>query len=187
MEKIFMGLDIGSISAKAVGMTASGRVLFKESRRVHGRPAQAAAELLKNAKAIVSNVIVTGSGAAALKGQGYKAIGEFKAIVKAVSALDPDVRTIFEMGGETSKFVRINISNGSPFSHLWSVESHSRGVKTVAKLATITEYGMNGDCAAGTGSFIDQQAERLHYGIEEIGPLVCKADRCARVAQERQA
>ncbi len=182
MQKVFVGIDIGSVSAKIAAMGESGEVVFKESCRVHGRPADSALELLKKIRFEVSNVIVTGSGAASLKCRGYKTAGEFKAIVKAVSVLYPEVRTIFEMGGETSKFIRIEIPPNPPLSHLWSVESHSRGVKAGGEGAVITEYGINGDCAAGTGSFIDQQAERLHYNVQDIGGLVCDAKRCARVA-----
>ncbi|MBC7293688.1 MAG: CoA activase, partial [Thermoleophilia bacterium] len=46
----------------------------------------------------------------------------------------------------------------------------------------IADYGTNGDCAAGTGSFMDQQASRLLYDIEEVGDIVQGAGKAASIA-----
>ncbi|MFQ6043176.1 MAG: acyl-CoA dehydratase activase, partial [Candidatus Poribacteria bacterium] len=46
----------------------------------------------------------------------------------------------------------------------------------------IQDYERNGECAAGTGSFIDQQATRLQYDIEDIGDIVMSADKAAIIA-----
>ena len=79
----------------------------------------------------------------------------------------PQVRTVFEIGGESSKYIRLE--NGG-----------------------IQDYDRSGECAAGTGSFLDQQALRMQYSVEEVGELVCGAGcaariagRCSRVRQER--
>ena len=85
---------------------------------------------------------------------------EFKAIARAIGALHPDVTTVFEMGGETSKFIRLETD------------------QTTGRVG-IADYGTNGDCAAGTGSFMDQQANRLLYDIEDVGEIVGgNADTC---------
>jgi len=73
------------------------------------------------------------------------------------------VVTVFEMGGESSKFLRL------------VTDPASGGVG-------ILDYETNGDCAAGTGSFIDQQATRLRYEVEEVGAIACSARSAARVA-----
>ena len=57
------------------------------------------------------------------------------------------------MGGETSKFLRLDTD----------CETGCAG---------IADYQTNGDCAAGTGSFMDQQASRLLYEIEDVGDIV---------------
>ena len=88
---------------------------------------------------------------------------EFKAIARAIGALHPDVTTVFEMGGETSKFI-----------HLETDASTGR--------VGIADYGTNGDCAAGTGSFMDQQANRLLYDIEDVGDIVGGAGKAASIA-----
>ena len=75
----------------------------------------------------------------------------------------PEVRTVFEMGGESSKYIRLEPTNQSRY-------------------LGITDYSSSGDCAAGTGSFIDQQATRLLYKVEEVGPIACEASCAARVA-----
>src|SRR5208283_3767566 len=51
-----------------------------------------------------------------------------------------------------------------------------------SKYLGILDYSSSGDCAAGTGSFIDQQASRLRYSVEEVGHAVCGASCSARVA-----
>ena len=73
----------------------------------------------------------------------------------------PEVRTVFEMGGESSKYIRLDPAP----AHLG-----------------ITDYQTSGDCAAGTGSFIDQQASRLLYSVEDVGAAACGASCAARVA-----
>jgi len=78
-----------------------------------------------------------------------------------VGTLHPDVRTVFEMGGVNSKFISLSIENG---------------------VVGISDYEKNGDCAAGTGSFIDQQASRLQYAVEDIGEVVKHAGKQATVA-----
>ena len=57
------------------------------------------------------------------------------------------------MGGETSKFLRLETDG-------------------IDGCAGIADYQTNGDCAAGTGSFMDQQASRLLYDIEDVGDIV---------------
>jgi predicted CoA-substrate-specific enzyme activase len=49
-------------------------------------------------------------------------------------------------------------------------------------VAGIEDYEKSGDCAAGTGSFLDQQAVRLKYQVEEIGDIVRTAERSAKIA-----
>ena len=66
------------------------------------------------------------------------------------------------MGGETSKFIRL--------------EAGFDGC------AGIADYQSNGDCAAGTGSFMDQQASRLLYDIEDVGDIVAGAGKAASIA-----
>ena len=67
---------------------------------------------------------------------------EITAQAEAAIAIDPEVDTIFEIGGQDSKY--ISIDNG-----------------------VIVDFEMNKACAAGTGSFLEEQAERLGISIKE--------------------
>ena len=144
-------------------------VLATAYRRIKGSPADTARELLGHVLAVLPEGLLTG---VSVTGTGGRLVGrildipyenEFKAIARAVGALHPDVTTVFEMGGETSKFI-----------HLETDEASGR--------VGIADYGTNGDCAAGTGSFMDQQANRLRYDIEDVGDIVRGAGKAASIA-----
>ncbi|MBC7293392.1 MAG: hypothetical protein H5T84_04650, partial [Thermoleophilia bacterium] len=88
-------------------------VLATAYRRIKGSPTEATRELLSRVLAALPPGLVTG---ARVTGTGGRLVGqllnipyenEFKAIARAVGKLHPDVRTVFEMGGETSKFIRL--------------------------------------------------------------------------------
>ncbi len=195
---INIGLDIGAVSLKlaAIGSkkdrsllegiprqsgdfffhqlpddsTMAGRpLLVSQYRRIQGSPIQSTFDLLKDLyehlpEQHVEGIRVTGSGSQLIaKILGIYFENEFRALAKGVGAIYPSVRTVFEMGGETSKYVRL--------------EPSTRG-----KYLGILDYSSSGDCAAGTGSFIDQQASRLLYQVEEVGAAACRANSAARIA-----
>ena len=143
--------------------------LLSRSRPVHGNPLQAALQLLEKFLAgvpenTVAGVRVTGLGArliAQALNAGFE--NEFRAVAKGVRALYPEARTVFEMGGETCKYLRLDPDDHSSY-------------------LGISDYSASGDCAAGTGGFIEQQASRLRYEVEDVGPAACGANCAARVA-----
>jgi len=142
-------------------------MLLSQYRRTKGEPILATYNLLEELREYLSEVDgirVTGSGST-LVGEllGASQENDFRAVAKGVGVLHPEVKTIFEMGGANSKYIRINIDEESG-------------------IVGIQDYERNGECAAGTGSFIDQQATRLQYDIEDIGDIVMSADKAAIVA-----
>ena len=150
-------------------MAGERPVLVTRYRRIKGSPSEATRALLDELFAVVAGdtvrgVRVTGSGGR-LIGQALDATyeNEFKAIARGLAGLHPDVVTVFEMGGETSKYLRLDTDG------------------TTGRTG-IADYQTNGDCAAGTGSFIDQQASRLMYEIEDVGDIVIAAGRAANIA-----
>ena len=193
---VYLGLDIGAVSLKLAAVAQeeellarlaghgegffpaaapAGSLLFGRSlvlssvRPVHGNPLQAALELLEQA---LSCVPVEAIGGLRVTGLGGKLIAEalnagfeneFRAVAKGVRALYPQARTIFEMGGETCKYIRLDPDDHSSY-------------------LGISDYSASGDCAAGTGGFIEQQASRLRYAVEDVGPAACAASCAARVA-----
>ena len=184
----YAGIDIGAVSAtaavvadRAVAKFAGGwraspdcgddaaRVWLSPYRRTRGRPLSAACELLEDVVSSVgpdniAGVCLTGSGSALAAGKlDTHVVNEFQAIAAGLWRMGVAARTVFEMGGETSKYLLLS-----------AVE---RGA-----VPGIVDYATNGDCAAGTGSFLDQQAGRLKYAIEDVGEVVLGAGRAARVA-----
>jgi predicted CoA-substrate-specific enzyme activase len=183
---INIGLDIGAISLKlaALGTPADRHILeavpaaqpdfrltelnghpllLSDYRRIAGSPIQSTYDLLNELYAIipedrVEGMRVTGSGSRTIaKVLGLFFENEFKAIAHMIAVFYPHVRTVFELGGENAKYIRLE--NGG-----------------------ILDYDRSGECAAGTGSFLDQQALRMQYSVEEVGGLVCQANCAARIA-----
>ncbi len=198
-KRISVGLDIGAVSLKLAALghpddTESLQAIASDSetfflsqlppsssprsraplilsryRRLQGSPAQSAFNLLREFFALVpveevAGIRLTGSGGrlvAKLLKAGFE--NEFRAVATGIRTLCPDVRTVFEMGGESSKY--LHLDSGVRPGHLG-----------------IVDYRSSGECAAGTGSFIDQQADRLLYSVEDVGAAACSANCAARIA-----
>jgi predicted CoA-substrate-specific enzyme activase len=158
---------------RASGM---GSIVVSKCRRSLGNPFQSALDLLHEFQMLLPDswefaLSVTGSGghhvAEALK---VPSENEFKAIARGVSAVYPQFRTVLEMGGENSKYI------------LLDGYRNRDGADLANNPAGILDYSMSSQCAAGTGSFIDQQASRLQYRVEDIGAVALKANSTARIA-----
>lgn len=162
-----MGIDIGSTSTKAVIVNLKGEVLADMYRRTQGNPIDATKKILATiSKFADSTLNVKGVGTT---GSGRKMVGaiigadrivnEITAHATGTSATDPNVETIFEIGGQDAKF--ISLHDGIPH-----------------------DSNMNYVCAAGTGSFVEEQASKLGFGLTEIGDAVMdtsppySSDRC---------
>ncbi|MFH0982666.1 MAG: acyl-CoA dehydratase activase [Planctomycetota bacterium] len=144
-------------------------VLVTEYRRTRGQALAAVRQLLAEVLQYVgadrvAGLMLTGSGSPRVSlALGVPRCNEFQALARAIDLLHPEVRTVFEIGGETSKYLRLEPDPAS-------------GV------LGILDYSTNGDCAAGTGAFLDQQASRLQYAVEDIGTVVHGAERAAQIA-----
>ncbi|MFH1009421.1 MAG: acyl-CoA dehydratase activase [Candidatus Latescibacterota bacterium] len=153
----------------ALGQIGDRILLVSNYRRIQGSPVTATRTMLGELFETIPQehflgIRITGSGARLIgEGLGAGFENEFKAIALGIGALHPEVRTIFEMGGETSKFIQLDRD------------------ETTGTLS-ISDYETNGDCAAGTGSFMDQQATRLLYDIEDVGGIVMGAGKAATIA-----
>ncbi len=168
--EVYVGLDIGSVAAKAVVIDGSGQVLNEFYVRTKGQPVETArgvlADVLSSAPLErIAGLALTGTGGKLLGHVlGIEAVNEVVAQSTGTAAFYPDVRTIIEMGGEDSKLIRLD-RNGD------------------VREARISDFAMNTVCAAGTGSFLDQQAARLGLSIEsEFGELAMKSDHPPRIA-----
>jgi predicted CoA-substrate-specific enzyme activase len=143
----YLGIDVGSTSTKAVLIAPEGAVLAGFYTRTAGNPLTAVQSILaavndmarhRSLEPVIAGVATTGAGRKFIG----KIIGadivtdEITAHARAAVEIDPRVDTIIEIGGQDSKF-------------------------TTLKGGSVTSAVMNTVCAAGTGSFIEEQAQKL--------------------------
>ena len=166
MTKGYLGIDIGSISTKGVVIDQGNNILAKGYLWTEGDPMGAVKRLLKALEIQLrgQDVQVVSVGTT---GSARKLIGvmtgasvvknEITAHAIGTTTVHPDVRTIFEIGGQDSKIVIIE--NGF-----------------------VTDYAMNTLCAAGTGSFLSSQAHRLGVSVEDFGEIALTSKKPTNIA-----
>jgi len=197
-SKVYIGIDVGSVSIKValVGgetprqifarlcaggkffpasqiqykdLPNPGELILSLYRRIRGEPVKAMSELYEEIFKyipgdMVGGLCITGSGGKRLGRElNIKYENDFFTAARGIGALYPGVKTILEMGGDNSRYLRID------------ADGTGKGVR-------IIDYEANKECAAGTGSFMDQQASRLLYDISEVGDIVSGVERSAAVA-----
>ena len=164
---MLLGIDIGSITVKVVLLNDKENLVESYYRRSKGEPISTVIETLddlfeKHSPGKVSALGTTGSGgslfAELLGGEHFN---ELIAQAETVSQRYPLSRTVIEMGGQDSKLLILGDSD---------------------EKKEIIDFALNSQCSAGTGSFLDQQAERLGLSIEEFSQLALKSDDPPRIA-----
>lgn len=138
-EAANLGIDVGSTTVKAILTNIDGEIIFSEYLRHYSDIKSTVMTLLKHIKdscgACEMRVAITGSGGLLLsKMLSLPFVQEVVATKKAVEAFMPEADVVIELGGEDAKI--LYLTGGS-------------------------EQRMNGTCAGGTGSFIDQMAVLL--------------------------
>ena len=168
-KDLFLGIDIGSVTVKTALFDANRVLLFSAYTRIKGDPASS---LLNELTALASRFPEVRIKAAGITGSGGKQVAELigarfvnEILAQASFAgrFHPQARTIIEMGGEDAKLIRL------------SQDAGGTGTR-------IEDFSMNTACAAGTGSFLDQQASRLHFTIEEFSRIALTSKNPPRVA-----
>ncbi|KKO21140.1 MAG: CoA activase [Candidatus Brocadia sp.] len=169
-QKKYIGLDIGSVSVKAVLVNGHKEILENHYVRSHGQPVEILILVLRD---IFNRTHIDDIDGIAITGSGGKLVSELMNIAfvnevvahsQATTTLYPEVHTIIEIGGEDSK--------------LMLIERDAASGQT-----KVSDFSMNTMCAAGTGSFLDQQATRLGIAIEkEFGDLALKSKNPPRIA-----
>ena len=163
--KYYLGIDVGSVSTNIVLVDEGGLVREAIYRRTNGRPIEAVQKGLQELAGRmpqlpqIRGVGATGSGRR-LTGVivGADAVkNEITAHAIAASLLAPGVQTILEIGGQDSKII-------------------------ILRSGVVADFAMNTVCAAGTGSFLDQQAARLNIPIEEFGEIALDSESPVRIA-----
>ncbi len=162
---VYLGIDVGSVTTKLALVDEKGKYIDSYMLRTAGQPVVAVQSGMRKIieKALceyeVLGVGTTGSGrnlAGALVGADIIK-NEITAHAVAASTYVPEVQTILEIGGQDSKII-------------------------ILRDGIVTDFAMNTVCAAGTGSFLDQQASRLNVPIESFGEVALKSSSPARIA-----
>lgn len=164
MDKYFLGVDVGSVSTDLALLDQFGTLVDKIYLRTKGQPVQVIKEGLNRIAEKYSGLEIGGVGTT---GSGRNLAGvilgadviknEITAHAVAAAHLIPEVRTVLEIGGQDSKII-------------------------IIRDGVAVDFAMNTVCAAGTGSFLDQQAARLEIPIEDFGEYALKAESPVRIA-----
>ena len=135
-----MGIDIGSTTVKIAVLDGEHRLIFSDYQRHFANIQETLAALLQKAETQLGRLTVypavTGSGGLTLAQHlGFPFVQEVVAVATALEAEAPQTDVAIELGGEDAKIIYFQNGNA--------------------------EQRMNGICAGGTGSFIDQMASLL--------------------------
>ncbi len=169
-NQIHLGIDIGSISINTVILDDKKEIVEEMYHFCQGKPFHLLKdiflEILSRYSAnSIKTIAFTGTGgklASELVGGNF--VNEIIAQSASVSAMHPEVKTVIEMGGEDSKLILMHAN----------VEDD---------VSSLSDFTLNNICAAGTGSFLDQQAKRIGVSIEnEFGDLALKSKDPPRIA-----
>ena len=162
---VYLGIDVGSVTTKLALVDETGKYVDSVMLKTAGKPViavQTGLNKLYEKKITdyeIKGVGTTGSGRA-LAGSlvGADVVkNEITAHAVAASTNIPGVQTILEIGGQDSKII-------------------------ILRDGIVMDFAMNTVCAAGTGSFLDHQAQRLNVPIEEFGATALKSTNPARIA-----
>jgi predicted CoA-substrate-specific enzyme activase len=155
-QPFILGVDVGSVSTNLVLVTPEGALFDALYLATRGRPLEVLEEGLtalyeRHGTGLnITGVATTGSGrhlaAEFLRADLVR--NEITAQLRGSFQALPDVDTVLEIGGQDSKFIS-------------------------ARDGHIVDFTMNKVCAAGTGSFLEEQATRM--GLDIIGEFAQKA------------
>ena len=159
----YAGIDLGSITAKAVVM-ADGQILASaisfsgyNSAETARRVLAEALEAAGLARQAVVRLVATGYGRIRVPGAD-KQVTEITCHARGAYWLHPETRTVIDIGGQDSKGIALN------------------GQGRVA------DFVMNDKCAAGTGRFLEVMARALEEDLDRFGELGLTAPRRAQIS-----
>ncbi|MFX0015270.1 MAG: acyl-CoA dehydratase activase [Promethearchaeota archaeon] len=153
--KLVVGIDIGSLTAKIVVLAIPNRSKdeieqkYSFIKRVGYNPAGIAIDLINSAKKSIgvenfSYMISTGYGRKLVENADER-ITEITCHATGAFFINPDIRTIIDIGGQDSKVIQIN------------------------EKGQIQDFEMNDKCSAGTGRFLEVMANALEVELSEFG------------------
>lgn len=155
----YLGVDVGSTSTNLVLIDQDNQIISYRYLKTLGDPLSAIKTGLKDLREELGNKVrIIG---ACTTGSGRYMIGQFigadlikdeiTAQAKAAVTIDHNVDTIFEIGGQDSKYISL-------------------------KDGVVTDFQMNKICAAGTGSFIEEQAKKFNIPLNDFGEMALNSN-----------
>ncbi len=166
-RNVYLGVDVGSVSTNFILLDPhekeDNKIVWKQYLRTQGAPLNTLQRGLKlmNESGVwnIMGVGTTGSGRSLAGAVLGADVVKNEITAHAIAALheNQQVQTIIEIGGQDSKLI-------------------------VLRDGVVVDFSMNTVCAAGTGSFLDQQASRLELPLGEFGNLALKSINPVRIA-----
>ncbi len=160
-----LGIDIGSTSTDLVLVGADGELVDFQYLRTAGDPEGAVRKGLASIRQRFGDIRFTAVGVtvqdeSASANASEQMLSGMRSLRKPKGAAHwvPEVDTVFEIGGQDSKY--ISIQNGE-----------------------VVDFQMNKICAAGTGSFVEEQAARMGIPLAEFGPLALSSEHPASLGE----
>lgn len=150
-----VGIDIGSTTAKIVALDPSGKPVYTNYVRHQARVKDCIADFCSDLRRVAGDsllsISVTGSvGMGVSERCNLPFVQEVVAAANYVRCAHPEAKTMIDIGGEDAKVVFFDGGRA-------------------------TDLRMNGNCAGGTGAFIDQMAILLHAGNDELNALALRS------------
>ena len=153
-KKYSVGIDVGSVSLNCIVIDECREIVFESAYKRHFGKIDEEMFILveklfeKFGEKQIQSISFTGSHGKKLA-ERLGAFYEFETISQVLGTLHlvPDAKSLICMGGQDTALLQIHHEKDR-----WELES----------------FNANGPCASGTGSFIDQQAERLATALYEL-------------------
>ncbi|MFC2164886.1 acyl-CoA dehydratase activase [Acidobacteriota bacterium] len=166
---MILGLDVGSVSCKAVLLNEASHLVKEAEVRCLGKQAEAVRKVvslvLPGEKHDTIRVGVTGCGRQALDWPSECVhFNDIISLAGGAIRTYPESRSVIEIGGQASRWLLLS----------------SRGAE--CDEPEILDFALNERCAAGSGAFIEQQASRLKMSIKEFSEVAVAAGKGATVA-----
>mgnify|MGYP000669291869 CR=1 FL=1 len=163
MKNYYLGIDIGSTTAKVILTTEEGKILMSDYQRHNAEVFTILLKMLDKIKEIIDlddtiSVLFTGTaGMGVAEKAELPFVQEVVASGEVVKQYLPEVRTFVDLGGEDAKIIFFD-DNLKP------------------------DIRMNGNCAGGTGAFIDQMAELLNVPVSKLSDVAREHKTCHPIA-----
>lgn len=150
---LFLGVDLGSTTAKAVVVAADGSIVAAStvqmgavSRKGMQRAVDDALAEAGTTAAAITRTVSTGYGRRLVPGAD-RSYTEITCHARGTAAMCPGVRLVIDIGGQDSKAI------------------------TVDAEGYVVDFAMNDRCASGTGRFYDVLARAIECDLDDLGPL----------------